>query len=108
MTRRTSAASATFETNATAPEAEVIAYPPMRPISASLAQFGAHTALFTSKVLGAEWTCFYYLNGDGKPYGFQVHRTPWALRESYLRHKMAHSDPTHPGSLAAQNLHFVS
>jgi len=77
MTRRTSAvASATFETSATAPDAEVIAYPPMRPVSASLAQFGAHTALFSSQVLGAEWTCFYYLDGEGEPYGFQVHRTP--------------------------------
>jgi len=109
MTRRTSAvASATFETNATAPDAEVTADPPRRLISRSLAQFGAHTALFTSQVLGAEWTCFYYLDGEGEPYGFQVHRTPWALRESYLKHKMAHSDPTHPASLAAQNLRFVS
>ena len=109
MTRQPSAvALATCETTATAPQAEVLATAAMRPISAPLAQFGAHTASFTSQALRAQWTCFYYLDGDGEPFGFQVHRTPWALRESYLRHNMARSDPTHPASLVAQNLRFVS
>jgi DNA-binding CsgD family transcriptional regulator len=109
MTRQPSAvALATCETAATAPQAEVLASAAMRSISAPLAQFGAHTASFTSQALRAQWTCFYYLDGDGEPFGFQVHRTPWALRESYLRHNMARSDPTHPASLVAQNLRFVS
>jgi DNA-binding CsgD family transcriptional regulator len=109
MTCQTSAvALATCETAKPASNAEAIACPTMRPISTRLAQFGAHTALFTSQALGAEWTCFYFLDGQGEPFGFQVHRTPWALRESYLRHNMARNDPTHPASLIAQNLRFVS
>jgi DNA-binding CsgD family transcriptional regulator len=79
-----------------------------RPISAPLAQFGAHSASFTSQALGAEWSCFYFLDADGQPFGFQVHRTPGALRESYVTHYMARSDPLHPARLVRQNLRFVS
>jgi len=82
--------------------------PPARPISAPLVQFGAHTASFTSQALGAEWSCFYFLDAEGQPFGFQVHRTPWALRESYVTHHMARSDPLHPARLVTQNLRFVS
>jgi len=77
-------------------------------ISAPLGQFGAQTASFASQALGAEWSCFYFLDAQGEPFGFQVHRTPWALREAYLRNNMARKDPTHPASLIAQNLRFVS
>ena len=87
---------------------EVTASAPMRTINTALAQFGAHTAAFTSQALGAKWSCFYYIDAQGEPFGFQVHHTPWALRESYLRHNMARTDPMHPASLAAQNLRFVS
>ena len=44
----------------------------------------------------------------GQPSGFQVHRAPWALRESYLTHHVARIDPLHPTSLVTQNLRFVS
>jgi DNA-binding CsgD family transcriptional regulator len=81
---------------------------PARPISTPLVKFGAHTASFTSQALGAEWCCFYFLDADGQPFGFQVHRTPWALRESYVTHYMARSDPLHPAHLVTQNLRFVS
>lgn len=91
---------------------EIIASPagsPARPISAPLVQFGAHTASFTSQALGAEWSCFYFLDAEGgQPFGFQVHRTPWALRECYVTHDMARSDPLHPARLVSQNLRFVS
>ena len=92
-------------------KAEIIASPvrtPARQISTPLAQFGAHTASFTSEALGAEWSCFYFLDAEGQPFGFQVHRTPWALRESYVTHYMARSDPLHPARLVSQNLRFVS
>ena len=92
-------------------KAEIIASPvrtPARPISTPLAQFGAHSASFTSQALGAQWSCFYFLDAEGQPFGFQVHRTPWALRESYVTHYMARSDPLHPTSLVTQNLRFVS
>ena len=109
MTRQTSAvALATCEAVQPAPNAEVTADPTSRQISTPLAQFGAHTASFTSQALGAAGTCFYYLDGHGQPFGFQAHGIPWALRESYLTHNMAHKDPTHPASLVAQNLSFVS
>ena len=91
--------------------AEIIASPvgsPARPISTPLVQFGAHTASFTSQALGAEWSCFYFLDADGQPFGFQVHCTPWALRESYVTHSMERSDPLHPARLVTQNLRFVS
>src|SRR5581483_11212821 len=105
MTAPTSAlALATRATGATATSAAVIA----RQISAPLAQFGAQTASFGSQALGAEWSCFYFLDARGEPFGFQVHRTPWALREAYLRSNMAPKDPTRPASLVAQNLRFVS
>ncbi len=42
---------------------EVTATParsPVRRISAPLAEFGAHTASFTSQLIGADWSCFYY------------------------------------------------
>jgi DNA-binding CsgD family transcriptional regulator len=90
---------------------EVTATParsPVRRISAPLAEFGAHTASFTSQLIGADWSCFYYLDGQGQPFGFQVHRTPWALRESYVTHDMARNDPLHPTNLILQNLRFVS
>jgi len=90
---------------------EIIASPvgaPPRPIGAPLVRFGAHTASFTSQALGAEWSCFYFLDPGGEPFGFQVHRTPWALRESYLAHCMARCDPLHPARLVTQNLSFVS
>ena len=93
------------------PNTEIIASPlgsPARPVSAPLVQFGAHTASFTSQALGAEWSCFYFLDAAGEPFGFQVHRTPWALRESYVTHHMARSDPLHPARLVTQNLRFVS
>lgn len=77
-------------------------------INSALAQFGTHTASFTSQTLGAKWSCFYYIDEQGDPFGFQVHGTPWAVRESYLRHNMARTDPMNPASLAAQNLRFVS
>ena len=92
-------------------KAEIIASPvraPARLIGTPLAQFGAHTASFTSQALGAEWSCFYFLDAECQPFGFQVHRTPWALRESYVTHDMARSDPLHPASLVTQNLRFVS
>jgi DNA-binding CsgD family transcriptional regulator len=75
---------------------------------ASLAQFGAHTASFVSQVLSADWSCFYQLDEQRQPFGFQVHRTPWALREAYLKHDMARTDPLHPSSLAVQNIRFLS
>ncbi len=81
---------------------------PLEPISTALAQFGTHTASFTSEALGAEWSCFYFLDGQGQPFGFQVHRTPWEVREAYIKCDMGRRDPMHPASLAAQNLRFVS
>lgn len=80
----------------------------MRPIDVALAQFGAHTASFASQALGAEWSCFYYIDARGEPCAFQPYRTPWALRESYIKHDMGRRDPLHPGALIAQNLSFVS
>jgi DNA-binding CsgD family transcriptional regulator len=112
VTRQRSAlAVATGAAAAIKTNTEVIASPagsPARPISAPLVQFGAHTASFTSQALGAEWSCFYFLDAEGQPFGFQVHRTPWALRESYVTHYMARSDPLHPARLVTQNLRFVS
>ena len=110
MSRQSSAlAPVTRATAASASHSEGVASSPARrPISAPLAQFGAHTASFTSQALGAEWSCFYFIDRQGLPFEFQVHRTPWALRESYVRHNMARSDPTDPASLASQNIRFVS
>lgn len=112
MTRQRSAlAVATDAGAAIQTKAEIIASPvraSARAIGTALAQFGAHTASFTSQALGAEWSCFYFLDAECQPFGFQVHRTPWALRESYVTHGMARSDPLHPASLATQNLRFVS
>jgi len=79
-----------------------------RPIDLALTQFGAHTASFTSQALGAEWSCFYYLDAQGEPFAFQPYRTPWALRESYIKHDMGSRDPLHPSALIAQNLSFVT
>lgn len=110
MTRQRSAV-ASCAAAAINAEARVIASPvrpQVRPISTPLAQFGAHTALFTSQALGAEWSCFYHIDAEGQPFGFQVHGTPWALRESYVTQDMARSDPLHPASLVAQNFRFVS
>jgi DNA-binding CsgD family transcriptional regulator len=76
--------------------------------SPSLALFGAHTASFVSEVLGAQWSCFYQLDEHAQPFGFQAHRTPWALREAYLKHEMTRTDPLHPACLAGQNIRFVS
>src|SRR5581483_5169767 len=109
--QRSALAAATGVAAAIKTKAEIIASPirtPARPIGTPLAQFGAHTASFTSQALGAEWSCFYFLDAECEPFGFQVHRTPWALRESYLTHDMARSDPLHPVSLVTQNLRFVS
>jgi DNA-binding CsgD family transcriptional regulator len=109
VTRQTNAiAAAPCDIAASPTQANVIPYAPRRSISTALAQFGAHTASFTSQALGAEWSCFYYLDERGDPFGFQVHRTPWEVRESYVRSDMARSDPLHPGSLVTQNLSFVS
>jgi len=109
--QRSALAAATGAAAAIKTKAEIIASPvatPARPIGTPLAQFGAHTASFTSQALGAEWSCFYFLDTECEPFGFQVHRTPWALRESYLTHDMARGDPLHPASLVTQNLRFVS
>ncbi len=109
MSRRTNAfAVAQSETAAHRVRAEAMPYAPQRPVSAALAEFGAHTACFTSQALGAEWSCFYFIDEQGQPFAFQVHRTPWAVRESYVKHDMARSDPLHPASLVGQNLSFVS
>jgi DNA-binding CsgD family transcriptional regulator len=78
------------------------------PISAELAQFGARTASFVSEVLGADWSCFYHLDERCQPFGFQAHRTPWALRQSYLERDIARTDVLHPASLVRQNVRFVS
>jgi len=109
--QRSALAAATGTATSIKTNTEIIASPvgsPARPISASLVQFGARTASFTSQALGAEWSCFYLLDADGQPFAFQVHRTPWALRESYVTHYMARTDPLHPAHLVTQNLRFVS
>jgi DNA-binding CsgD family transcriptional regulator len=111
VTHRTSAlALATRQEAARETRPEVIAESrtPARSLSAPLAQFGAHSASFASQILGAEWSCFYYLDGECQPFGFQVHRTPWALRQAYLTRDMARSDPLHPATLVAQDFRFVS
>ena len=74
----------------------------------SLAQFGAHTASFVSQVLSADWSCFYQIDERRQPFGFQVHRTPWSLREAYLKHDIARTDPMHPVCLAGRNIRFLS
>jgi DNA-binding CsgD family transcriptional regulator len=74
----------------------------------ALARFGSNTASFASQVLGADWSCFYQLDEHSQPFGFQAHRTPWALREAYLKHDMARADPLHPSFLAGHNMRFVS
>src|SRR6185312_5532396 len=62
VTRQTNALAVTdYEPETSLPEAAEIAFGPARPIDPALAQFGAHTASFTSQALGAEWSCFYYL-----------------------------------------------
>lgn len=109
MTRQTNALAVTdYEPETSPQDAAEIAYVEARRIDPALAQFGAHTASFTSQALGAEWSCFYYLDAQGQPFAFQPYRTPWALRESYLKHNIGSSDPLHPASLIAQNLSFVS
>lgn len=70
--------------------------------------FGAQTAVFASQVLGADWSCFYQLDERRQPFAFQAHRTPWALREAYLKHDIERSDPLHPAGLAARDIRFVS
>jgi DNA-binding CsgD family transcriptional regulator len=89
-------------------EAALTADPARRPITTTLARFGAQTAAFTARALGAEWSCFYYIDEEAQPFAFQAHRTPWGVRESYVKHDIAHSDPLHPANLATQNLSFVS
>jgi DNA-binding CsgD family transcriptional regulator len=76
--------------------------------AARLAQFGLQTAAFASQVLGAEWSCFYQIDAQGEPFGFQAHRVPWALRQSYLEHNIARTDPLHPASLIDRDLRFAS
>jgi DNA-binding CsgD family transcriptional regulator len=103
----------TLQTNALAvPDCEMQVSPQsaaaMRPIDIALAQFGAHTASFTSQALGAEWSCFYYLDAQDQPCAFQPYRTPWAVRESYIKQDMGRRDPLRPAALIAQNLSFVS
>jgi DNA-binding CsgD family transcriptional regulator len=100
---------------ATAPDAgisatslEQLRRPENRPIGPQLASFGAQTAAFASQVLGAGWSCFYQLDERSQPFGFQAHRTPWALREAYLKHNIARTDPMHPVCLAGQNVRFIS
>jgi DNA-binding CsgD family transcriptional regulator len=75
---------------------------------APLASFGAQTASFVSQVLSADWSCFYQVDEHSQPFGFQAHRTPWAVREAYLKHDIARSDPMHPACLAGQNIRFLS
>jgi DNA-binding CsgD family transcriptional regulator len=77
-------------------------------VGQQLAHFGAQTAAFASQVLGAEWSCFYQLDARGEPFGFQAHRVPWEVRESYLEHDIGRSDPLHPSCLIGQDLSFVS
>jgi len=89
-------------------DAAAIPYPAVRPINTPLARFGAQTASFASQALGAQWSCFYYVDDEGQPFAFQVHRTPWTVRESYVKNDIGRSDPLHPASLAAQKLSFVS
>ena len=74
----------------------------------TLAQFGTQTASFVSEMLGADWSCFYQVDERSQPFGFQVHRTPWALREAYLKHDMARTDPMLPAHLVGRNIRFVS
>lgn len=76
--------------------------------ASSLAGFGSQTASFVSQVLGAEWSCFYELDERNQPFGFRSHRTPWALREAYLKHDIARTDPLHPACLVRQDVRFVS
>ena len=79
-----------------------------RPVDTPLSSFGAQTASFVSQVLGADWSCFYQIDERRQPFGFQAHRTPWAVREAYLKHDIARSDPMHPACLAGQNVRFLS
>jgi DNA-binding CsgD family transcriptional regulator len=79
-----------------------------RSFDAPLASFGAQTASFVSQVLSADWSCFYQVDEHSQPFGFQAHRTPWAVREAYLKHDIARSDPMHPTCLAGQNIRFLS
>jgi DNA-binding CsgD family transcriptional regulator len=80
----------------------------MKQIDSQLARFGEHTASFVCQVLGAEWGCFYHLDCQGQPFGFKVHRTPWALRAAYLQHHVEQYDPLHPATLAQHEIRFVS
>lgn len=98
-----------------APDAEIgalsprpLRQPESGPAASEFAQFGAQTASFVSQVLGAEWSCFYRIDAHSQPFGFQVHRTPWALREAYLKHNIARADPLHPACLADQQIRFLS
>ncbi|MFL6605059.1 MAG: response regulator transcription factor [Steroidobacteraceae bacterium] len=98
-----------------APDAQVSALSPAQlrqpgsgPNGPQLAQFGAQTASFVSQLLGADWSCFYQIDEHSQPFGFRTHRTPWALREAYLKHDIARTDPLHPACLAGQKLRFLS
>jgi DNA-binding CsgD family transcriptional regulator len=78
------------------------------PLDPPLAQFGAASASFASQVLSADWTCFYQIDEHSQPFGFQAHRTPWAVREAYVKNEIARIDPLHPACLAGQNIRFLS
>jgi DNA-binding CsgD family transcriptional regulator len=82
--------------------------PNNRSLDAPLAQFGARSASFASQILSAAWTCFYQIDERSQPFAFQSHRTPWALREAYVKHDIAQTDPMHPACLAGQNIRFLS
>jgi DNA-binding CsgD family transcriptional regulator len=79
-----------------------------RSLDPPLAHFGAETASFASQVLSADWTCFYQVDEHSQPFGFQAHRTPWAVREAYVKYDIARTDPLHPACLAARNVRFLS
>jgi DNA-binding CsgD family transcriptional regulator len=81
---------------------------PNRSLDPPLAHFGVQSASFASEVLSAEWTCFYQIDERNQPFGFQVHRTPWAVREAYVKYDIARTDPMHPTCLAGQNVRFLS
>lgn len=80
----------------------------MRQVDSQLAHFGAQTISFVCQVLGADWGCFYHLDARLQPFGFNVHRTPWALREAYLKHNIEQYDPMRPASLLQRDIRFVS
>lgn len=79
----------------------------MKRIDPQLARFGAQTAAFVCQVLGAEWGCFYQIDAQGQPYGFQAHGAPDALRNAYRQHNIGEIDPLHPACLADTDLRYV-